>query len=102
MFQVHPKYLKTVRIRFFQRIINGLSVFVNTAVEGLRLFIRAPIDALNAFAQFEEDIVDREKMVEDMEAQEEEEPPVIQHEHLHRLEDDDDEDWKTQHKKLYD
>jgi hypothetical protein len=100
--QIHPKYLKKVKIGFLQRIVNGLTIFINTAMEGLKLFIRSPIDGLHGFATREREVVDQEKLYEDIAEQvitTSSDP--IQHEH--RIIDDssDDEEWRKEHNEEY-
>ena len=100
--QIHPKYLKKVKIGFLRRIANGLSVFINTAMEGLKLFIRSPVDGLMAFATREQEVIDQEKLYEDIGEQvltTSQDP--IQHEHRIVDDDSDDGEWRRQHKEEY-
>ena len=110
MYELHPKYYKTIKIRFFQRIVNGLTAFFNGLTEGLKLIIKCPIHGLQGFAQMEAEVVDRELLAKDLSAQQaraqeqqaEQEDNVIKHEHHHKVDmPDDDEDWKKQHEAEY-
>ena len=86
-----------------------MTAFINALMEGLKQLIKSPVHGLQAFAQIEVEVVDRPKLVADMdkaaekqEEQEEEGPEVIQHEHHHKFDDDDDEDgWRKAHKEQF-
>lgn len=106
MFQVHPRYVKRKRIRFFQRIVNGLVTFINTFLGGLMDVLKSPVAGLQAFAQLDVRYVDEEEMARDFadheegegEGEEEGEGP-----HVLRLEvagPDDEEEWKKRHKEI--
>jgi len=101
---IHSKYIKVVKVRFFQRVVNGIASFFDSFINGLCLILKSPAFALQAFANTHIQVMDNEKLAADLEKQEEQQEDEESHRPTLRLEvssPDDDEEWKKDHNELY-
>lgn len=91
MLIIHPRFYKKIKIGFFQRIANGLSVMFMTCWRGLGNIFYSPLAGLNEFCRKEYNILDVEKILEES-ASGNEIPDYLE---------DIEEEWKRQHKEQY-
>lgn len=97
---ISPKYLKVVRLGFFQRVINGACGFLSFLTQGISCIIQSPIIALRDFCIRERVEVDYNKLLRDGAQHHGSGPqePTVTHRHII---EDGDEDWKRAHEELY-
>lgn len=99
---VHPKYLKIKKLGFFGRSVAGLAVFASSIIASMSYLIRAPINALEAFCVTEAQVIDQQKMIDDLIEKEKQNPnrdgPTM---HVEHHLNDEDEEWKKAHKEEY-